>query len=395
MRYRVRALNRTAEVIELDLDVETEAGARTAAERQGCSVLSVQPAGGAARIWTTRRRFSTLLFSVELLALLDAGINLVEALRALAEKESNGETRQVIAGLLESLEQGESFSRAIERQPEHFAPLYAATVRSSERTGDLADALKRYVAYAEEFDRLRKKVVSALVYPAILAIVGSLVLLFLMLYVVPRFARVYEDMRTELPFFSALLLKLGSAVGAHGWIVMLLLAGAAGGIAWAVTDTNVRARVNAWLWDIPSLGERMKVFQLGRLYRTTGMLLMAGTPLVRALDMTSGLLAPHLRAALARSRTLLEEGQSASMAFGATGLTTPIATRMIAVGEKSGRLGEMMSRVARFYDDETARALDVFIRAFEPLLMAVLGLAVGAVVVMMYMPIFELAGSIQ
>jgi general secretion pathway protein F len=125
------------------------------------------------------------------------------------------------------------------------------------------------------------------------------------------------------------------------------------------------------------------------------MLLRAGIPVVSALDMVSDLLDAHLRAQLAQARTQIEECHSRSAAFGAAGLATPVATRMMTVGERGGEMGEMMERVARFHDDEIARFVDWFMRAFEPILMAVLGVAIGMVVVLMYMPIFELAGSIQ
>jgi general secretion pathway protein F len=139
----------------------------------------------------------------------------------------------------------------------------------------------------------------------------------------------------------------------------------------------------------------MKVYQLARFYRSAGMLLRAGVPALRAFGMVSGLLAAHLRQSLAKARRLLEEGQSISIALTSAGLATPVATRMMAVGERGGQMGEMMDRIARFYDDETARTVDAFTRIFEPVLMAVLGLAVGGVVVLMYMPVFELAGSIR
>jgi general secretion pathway protein F len=164
---------------------------------------------------------------------------------------------------------------------------------------------------------------------------------------------------------------------------------------YALASEAGRARFNERLWRIPSAGRRMKIYQLARFYRTVGMLLLAGIPIVRAVDMVSGLLAPHLRNALTGAKSSLEEGRSISSALANAGLATPIALRMLSVGERSGQMGEMMARIARFYDDDTARYLDRFTRAFEPILMAVLGLAVGTIVVLMYMPIFELAGSFQ
>jgi general secretion pathway protein F len=138
----------------------------------------------------------------------------------------------------------------------------------------------------------------------------------------------------------------------------------------------------------------MKTYQLARLYRTAGMLLRAGVPALRALEMAQDLLPAHLRGGLAQARRLIEQGQPMSAALGAAGLATPVAARMMRVGERSGDMGRMLGQIARFHDDEVARFVEWFTRAFEPVLMAVLGLAIGLVVVLMYMPIFELAGSL-
>jgi general secretion pathway protein F len=161
----------------------------------------------------------------------------------------------------------------------------------------------------------------------------------------------------------------------------------------------MRAETRSWLnkrlWRIPALGSRMKVYQLARLYRTAAMLLRAGIPAVRALDMVRDLLAAHLRPQLLAAQKAIQEGKAMSAALGAAGLATPVAARMMVVGERSGDMGQMLAQIARFHDEEVARTVEWFTKAFEPVLMAVLGLAIGGVVVLMYMPIFELAGSIR
>jgi len=393
MRFQIKAVDAAQKVLSLTLESPDEMQARDQIQAQGLAVLSLKRP--VFSVGTGRARFPTQLFSIELLSLLEAGLSLVEALQALAEKKSSGDGARVVSGILEALYRGESFSQAIGRHPEHFSALYVATVKASERTGDLKEALSRYIAYEEELDRVRKKLLSALIYPAILVVVGALVLAFLMFYVVPRFARVYEDISTGLPFFSGLLLKAGGFMQAHALLVLAGLIAVAAAATYALSQESVRARLNARAWEIPRLGERMRIYQLARLYRTVGMLLRAGVPLVRSLDMVSGLLAPHLRTALARARQRMEEGRAISQALADAGLATPVANRMLLVGERSGSMGEMMDRIARVHDEETSRFIDRFVRVFEPILMAVLGLAVGSVVVLMYMPIFELAGSIQ
>jgi general secretion pathway protein F len=221
------------------------------------------------------------------------------------------------------------------------------------------------------------------------------VLAFLMFYVVPRFARVYDDMAGTLPFFSKMLLAFGSFVGNHAFVLGAAVLGLAGVAVWALSRAETRSWLNLQLWRVPALGERMKVYQLARLYRTAAMLLRAGIPAVRALDMVRDLLAAHLRPQLVAARKSIEQGKPMSAALGAVGLATPVAARMMLVGERSGDMGHMLAQIARFHDDEVARTIEWFTRAFEPILMAVLGLAIGGVVVLMYMPIFELAGSIR
>ena len=394
MQFNVHALDARQQVIALSLEAASEADARGMAEQRGLTVFSIEGKRGLPRLRRTGT-FKTVLFTIELLSLLEAGLNLVEALQTLAEKDVAGERQQVLNGLVGAIHRGEPFSKAVASLPEHFSPLYVATIKASERTGNVKEALSRYIAYQEELERVKKKVISASIYPAILVIVGTLVLGFLIFYVVPRFAQVYEDMAHTLPFFSRVLLAFGSLVAKHALVLISLSVLGTGAAAWALSRAQVRAALMQRVWRLPAIGERMKTYQLARLYRTAGMLMRAGIPAVRALEMVEGLLASHLRPQLARARGLIEEGHAMSAALDAAGLATPVAARMLLVGERSGDMGHMLGQIARFHDDEVARFVDWFTRAFEPVLMAVLGVAIGFVVVLMYMPIFELAGNIK
>ncbi|HEY8251907.1 MAG TPA: type II secretion system F family protein [Burkholderiales bacterium] len=393
MQFNVLAVDSRQQVVALDLEAASEALAADQARARGLSVVSLERKGFA--LPKRKARFPATLFSMELLSLLQAGLNLVEALQTLSEKESGGERTEVLSAILAAIHRGEPFSQAVAALPRHFSPLYVATIKAAERTGNVPEALGRYIAYQEELDRVRKKIVSASIYPAILVVVGGLVLAFLMFYVVPRFARVYEDMAGTLPLFSKLLLAFGGFVGNNVFVLVGAFCGLVAGAVWAWSRPEVRSWLNTQVWRVPALGKRMKVYQLARLYRTTAMLLRAGIPAVRALDMVRDLLAAHLRPQLMKAKKSIEQGVAMSAALGAVGLATPVAARMMVVGERSGDMGEMLSQIARFHDDEIARTVEWFTKAFEPILMAVLGLAIGGVVVLMYMPIFELAGSIR
>jgi len=395
MQYNVLTIDARQQPVALTLEAANETLAASQARAKGLTAVSIEPTGYRFRLPRRQPRFQTMLFSMELVSLLDAGLNLVEALTTLAEKERRAEGQEVLCAILAGIHRGEPFSQAAAALPRHFSPLYVATIKAAERSGNVREALGRYLSYQEEIDRVKKKIVSASIYPAILMGVGSLVLAFLMFYVVPRFAKVYEDTAGTLPFFSKLLMTFGNFVGNNVIVLGLAFAGLIGGALYAVSRPDVRAWLNLQLWRVPALGSRMKVYQLARLYRTAAMLLRAGIPAVRALDMVQGLLAAHLRPAVSKAKTLIEQGQAMSAAFGAAGLATPVAARMMVVGERSGDMGHMLAQIARFHDDEVARTIEWFTKAFEPVLMAVLGLAIGGVVVLMYMPIFELAGSIR
>jgi general secretion pathway protein F len=392
VRYALKAVDASSRVVVLDVEGPDEGAVRQQARHSGLSVLSVRRK---AMRWERTKPFPTALFSVELLALLDAGLNVVEALQGLAEKEPHACHKQVIGGVLDGIRRGESLSQSIARFPSAFSSLYVATVRSTERTGNLKDALQRFVAYEEELEHVRKKLVAALIYPAILIVVGTLVLAFLLLYVVPRFASVYDNMRSDLPFFSSVLLTVGRGIEQHGAIAATLLAASISGVIYALSRESTRASLLRQLWRFPALGERLRVYQLARLYRTLGMLLRAGIPVVKALEMVPGLLSGELKQRLARAKRQIEQGTAMSAAFAFSGLATSVASRMMTVGERSGEMGELLDRAARFCDDETSRFVDAFTRVFEPALMALLGLAVGGIVVLMYMPVFELAGSVR
>jgi general secretion pathway protein F len=159
--------------------------------------------------------------------------------------------------------------------------------------------------------------------------------------------------------------------------------------------STVRRTFMDQVWKIPALGETLRIYQLARFYRTLGMLLRGGIPLVTAMQMVASLLQPALRNSLQAAERDVREGKAISSAMEQHGMTTSIAIRMLRVGERTGQMGEMMERIGGFYDEEIARAVDWFTRLLEPLLMIVIGMVIGIVVVLMYMPIFELAGNIQ
>ncbi len=396
MRFELKAIEPGGAVEALDFQAPDEATAVRNLEGRGYTVLSVRARRGLAAPWgRSGERFPLTQFSQELRVLVLAGLPLVEAIETLAQKERKPEFRAVLERLAVVLREGRPLSAAMEEFPQAFTPLYVATVKASEKTSDLAPALARYLAYAAQLEAIRKRVVNASIYPALLFAVGGLVGLFLLLYVVPRFGHIYEERGTDLPFFSRLLLAWGQAVDHNGAAVLGGLAVLAALAVYLLRLASVRRRIGDALWRLPAIGERLKFYQLARFYRTIGMLLRGGMPLVGALELGAELLHPVLRERLAAASRAIREGRGVSQSMDASGLATPVALRMLAVGEKSGNMGEILESIAAFHDEELSRWVDWFTRLFEPILMAIVGLVIGTIVVLMYMPIFELAGSLQ
>ncbi|WP_020184098.1 MULTISPECIES: type II secretion system F family protein [unclassified Methylotenera] len=391
MNYQVKAV-RDREMVLLNISAMHMDDALSQAQARGYTPISATALNA---LKHSRKKFPLILFSQELLALLEAGLNLVEAIETLAVKDDRNEGKSTLDTLLQALYQGQTFSAALEQQPQAFPMLFVATVRASEKTGDLPQALSRYIAYELQIGLLKKKIVSASIYPILLMSVGGLVILFLLGFVVPKFSRIYEGTGGDLPFLSQVLLAWGVFLERHGFAMMLGSIGLIAALIVALSQPAFRKWLAQQLWKIPALGDRLRIYQLARFYRTLGMLLKGGTPILLALQSVSGLLDSALQNSMKLASAAINEGHPISDALDKTGLTTPVALRMLAVGERGGNIGDMMERIAGFYDEELARWIDWFTRLFEPILMLMIGLVIGVVVLLLYMPIFELAGNIQ
>jgi general secretion pathway protein F len=395
MQFAVRTLAPDMRIASVLVDAVDEADARRQVEARGLFVSAIEPVQAPLLRRQRGGKLSLVLFSQELLALLTAGLGIVEGLEALLEKEASPATRGVLERLLAGLREGKRLSTVMAAQPALFPPLYVGIVRAAEGTSDLPRALERYIEYQQRIDTVRAKVVSASIYPAILLLVGGGVSIFLMSYVVPRFAEVYQGAGRNLPWMSRLMLDWGQFAGRHagglliGFLAFVTIA------AWAIRRALKQGGAARLLAKLPGIGERARIYELSRLYLTLGMLNEGGITLVNAIDTVQGMVSPGVAGGLKAARAAIEAGRPLSDAFEANGLTTPISLRMLRVGERTGAMGTMLTRSAAFYDGEIGRWIDRFTRTFEPLLMAAIGLVVGAIVVLLYMPIFDLAGDMS
>jgi len=396
MQFEMKVLRGDEGLASLLLDAADSAEAEALAKERGFSVISSR----AKHSWTPfafarKSQFPLVLFSQELVALLQAGLSLIEVLETLQEKEDQPEVKETLRKIIALLYEGHNLSYALEQLPNDFPPLYVATVRSSEKTGSLPEVLARYVVYQSQMEGIKKKIVTSSIYPVLLAVVGSAVVIFLMLFVVPSFSHIYEDMGGDLPLMSRLLMRWGQFLEANSTLFFATISA----LALAAFVLAMQPASKKWaeqmLWQMPAIGKRLHLYQMARFYRSLGMLLQGGMPILVSLKLVSGLLQESLRENLRLASLKVQEGVSISQAMEQHGLVTPLASRLLRVGERTGQMGEMMERIAAFYEEETVRWIERFVKLFEPLLMVFVGLLVGLIVVLMYFPIFELAGSIK
>lgn len=400
MRYQLRVFDAAGLVQTISVEGQTSDGAASIARSRGLRVISVR-AQGAARKGLVKHvalpggRFNVELFARELAALLDAGVSVIDALRTLGSNERREASARVYRELLRRLEEGHALSAALKSADDVFPPVLVACVKASEQTGGLAESLKRFSRNSATLQALRARVVSASVYPAVLLVVGAAVVLFLLAFVVPRFASLLEHSGHELPLLSQWLMAWGSLVHAHG-------AAMAGALALAVLAAVValrRASVRNWAADrilaLPGIGEYFRIYRQAQFFRTAAMLVDGGIPVVHAFDLAQALVSRTDRAALSNALERVRNGGRISDAFLDCGLASPITYRLLTVAEKTGGLGPVLDKVASFQEAHVSRAIDLISRLIEPAMMIVIGIVIGGIVVLMYMPIFQLASSID
>jgi general secretion pathway protein F len=393
MRYRVTVKSESGEQ-EFELPGDDEAQIRRTVAEMGMAVVGIAPVEKRTFALSFRKQvFERSLFTQELIALLEAGLSLVETVETLRDKSKEGINRTVLQTIVSALYEGLPLSKALERQPDEFPALYVATVASAERTGHLAEALKRYHHYDARLDVVRKKVVSAMVYPSIVIATGTLIIVFLAFYVIPKFSQVFASMK-DIPLSAKAMLWWGDLVHEHGAVLLVCLALGIAAIGWSLGNGKIRAKIMNVLFRFRRLAAYQRLFALTRFYRTLGLLLSGGMSVVASMELAAQLLPRQMQAALAQAVESIRAGQALSAALPSADLTTPVAERLIRVGEQSGELPAMITRSAEFCDEELDRAIDTLMRVVEPVLMLVVGGIVGAVIFLLYMPIFQLAGSV-
>lgn len=381
---------------QIELEAGSLAQARAAAVQQGYAVLACKPKAFDRARWRLLRKrvdFELSVFIEQLRDLLTGGLSVIEALQALG-RGAKGESAAVIHRVEQQLREGKTLSDSLAAD-EAFPPLLVALVRASELTSDLPQSLSRFLDHEHRVAELRHRLSSTAIYPILLVVVGGLVLLFLLFYVMPRFARVFEGMTGELPLSArAMVAWMHLLDGRGAWLIGLVCAAVAG-VTFAMASPSVRASGLQALMAWAPVRERLRTYFLARWYRATGMLVAGGIPVSQALQLANGLLPEALRSGGAAVLQAVNQGHSPSAAHVLAEMATPVAEQLMLAGERAGDLGGVLTRIAQFHDAEVSRGLERGMRALEPIVMVLIGMGVGVVVVLMYMPIFELAAAVQ
>jgi general secretion pathway protein F len=398
MQYQLRVLREGHAPYQFELDASSIEDARIKAEQQGLIVLQVKSSASAIILQTLNQKnipFPLMLFCQEFRVLFEAGLSVMDVLHTLIDKENTSAIKLTLQQLLMAVQEGKTLSQAMSLNANAFPTLFIATISAAETTGDLPEALLRYNQYLENVDLLKKRIVSASVYPAIVTSFGLLVLAFLVVFVIPKFSKIYATQVANISTSTKFLLKVGDFSQHYGYVILGLLVAMIATLTIMISRPEIRTKLYDALWKIPFLGSKVRVYHLARFYRTFSMLLKSGIPVMNGLAMVESLLGAGLKTNLQKAKKLITEGQQFSQALAEAELTTPVAMRLFNVGEKTGTLDKMMERAASFHEEEMIRWVDRFTKIFEPTLMALIGILIGGIVLMMYMPIFELASGIE
>lgn len=397
MRFEVRHYQPLGQkVTQETLDAASQEELQARLSASGLVVLEIQPECKAPASQAKRGGgLDTAWWCRELGTLLYAGMTVVEAIETLNAQTSDATRSRIHASLVESLHRGLPLSQAMVTT-QAFPGILIAGVRASERTSTLVEALDDYLRFHGMLEEMRKRVVNAAIYPCVVVGLGFLICVFLLAFVIPRFSRMYTGLRgavspaTEVLIgFSAVMRDYGHWLGIAG--VVLVVAVVA---AWRAG--MIRRGASAMAASIAPLQAHLDDFRLAKLYQSLALLFRGGYALDEALRQCAELgLGERLSAAVATCRSTLERGERISTAFAGAGLTDVVSQRLMAVGERSGDFDRVLSTIAERHSARFASFIDRATRVVEPLLLLIVALVVGGIVVMMYMPIFDLASSLH
>jgi type IV pilus assembly protein PilC len=407
MEFQCRLGTPQGEVVEGIYVAESESRLRHELEEKGLFVLDIRARGalggfavpGLAGLAGRQRKVTSrefLVFNQELATLLKAGLPLVQSLDILRRAVPNRTFKAVLDDVYERVRSGTSLSEAFEAHATLFPGVYTASLMAGEKSGNLDQVLRRFIAYVKIIGNVRRKTLSALMYPAILFFLSIVVVIVIMVKVVPAFADFYGDFGAELPILTRTLIAASDLIRNH--LLLLTLATAGGGVAfWRwFKMPGQRVRLHAALMRAPVIGNTVTKFATSQLARTLATLLSGGIPLVTALDVASRAVGNRAMARHVETVTRqVREGQPLALALSSRGVFPDVAVKMVEVGEATGALQDMLNALADFYDEDIETTLARFVTLVEPLMLVVMGVVIAALLLALYMPVFQLSQTVS
>jgi type IV pilus assembly protein PilC len=333
------------------------------------------------------RQFSTMI---------DAGLPLVQCLNILAEQSESKNLRSVTTTVARSVEEGATLAESLRRHPRTFDDLYTNMVDVGETGGILDVVLQRLAVYIEKAASLKRKVKSALVYPSSIIGVATLVIVFMLTFVIPTFASMFKEMGAELPLPTRAVIGVSDFVRGYFWLIGLAVGGAVFGLRSYYRTENGRATVDALLLKLPVFGTIFRKVAVARFTRTLGTLVAAGVPILEGLRITARSAGNRaVEMAVMRARDAVTAGRPLSEPLRDAPVFPSMVVHMISVGESTGSLDQMLSKIADFYDDEVDGAVSALMSLLEPVMIVILGVIIGGLVIALYLPIFKIVTLIK
>lgn len=341
------------------------------------------------------RQSTFLIFNAQFLTLLKAGLPILTALDLLIKRQRDKSMLQLLENVRERVKGGELLSDSFASQ-QVFPKMYTTTLMAGEKSGNMEEVLSRYISYQRMVQTFRKKLMVSLVYPVLLISVVTLMLIFLITYVVPKFADLFNSLGADLPAITVIMLSVGLHAQRYGWIV-LVVAAVGGFLLWRWKQSDRGAeRIDRFLLSLPLIGEIRMKYQVANFSRILATLLQGGLPLVPAME-TAGesLSSRKMLNAVNAAAERVKEGQSLAHSLEAQKLFPDLAVEMLEVGESTGALPAMLSSVAEFYEEDVQTALGATMALIEPLILIVMAVFVGGILISLYMPIFTLGANVH
>lgn len=397
MEYICKVGTPSGEIVERSFEAQNEAALKADLLRQGLFLFSHRRAAQGFRFFTPRVRPESLqLFGQELAALLKAGLPLTQSMDLMVERQRDPLFKRSLTVVRDRIKSGAALSESFRQEGALYPPMFSATLIAGERSGNLEGVLRRFVSYVKLNQTIKKKAISASVYPMVL-LSAMLGLMYVMLtQVLPQFSDFYSGLGAELPLPTRIL--LGVSGMARQWSLPLL-AGLVVSIlvfvSWLQTPAN-RERSDGWVLRIPFFGALLRTYSTSQLARSLSTLLSGGLPLVQSLTVAAASVGNRaIAAAAAAAVPQIQEGKSLSLTLGATGHIEPLTVEMIRVGESTGALGEMLNQVADFYDEDLEVKVQTILSLVEPVLLVFMAVVIGAMVLALYLPMFQAISAIQ